>query len=160
MDFDLILTALDERTRTAIKEALAPLQLRIKELEGELEKADQAIAETVIDVHSKWKDLQNQREADWSGVEQRTAALAQRIDVVEESTQKQVREAIARAPVPTYKGVYDKDAEYQVGDMVTQDGSVWHCNAAVAGEKPGGNEFWTLAVKRGRDGKDATKDAE
>lgn len=79
-------------------------------------------------------------------------------------TQKQVREeveaAVARAPVPTYKGVYDKDAEYQSGDMVTQDGSVWHCNAAVAGEKPGGNEFWTLAVKRGRDGKDATKDAE
>lgn len=140
MDFDLILTALDERTRAAIKEAVAPLQLRIKELSDELDH------------------VKNQREADWSTAETRDATLSDRLDDLAESTQKQVRDAIARAPVPTYKGVYDKDAEYQAGDMVTQDGSVWHCNAAVAGEKPGGNEFWTLAVKRGRDGKDATRE--
>lgn len=75
-----------------------------------------------------------------------------------EVTQKQVRDeigaALARAPIPTYKGVFDRDADYQAGDMVTHKGSVWHCNAAVSGEAPGGGEAWTLAVKCGRDGRD------
>jgi hypothetical protein len=42
------------------------------------------------------------------------------------------------------------------GDVVTFGGSMWHCNAATE-EKPGdGSAAWTLAAKRGRDGKDVT----
>jgi integrin beta 3 len=55
-------------------------------------------------------------------------------------------------PIMIYRGVYTEGAEYTRGDVVTWAGSLWHCNAPTA-EKPGG-EGWTLAVKKGRDGKD------
>jgi hypothetical protein len=56
-------------------------------------------------------------------------------------------------PALIYRGIW-KDAEgYEPGDMVTWDGSLWHCNAATT-ERPGGTApDWTLAAKRGRDGK-------
>ncbi|MNL68407.1 hypothetical protein D3C87_1931240 [compost metagenome] len=45
--------------------------------------------------------------------------------------------------------------------MVTFGGSLWHFNGAEDGgeaSKPGdGSKAWTLAAKRGRDGKDADK---
>jgi hypothetical protein len=45
--------------------------------------------------------------------------------------------------------------DYKRGNFVTHGGSVWHCNANTSG-KPGEDLVcWTLAVKRGRDGKDA-----
>jgi hypothetical protein len=57
--------------------------------------------------------------------------------------------------VPVYCGVYQADASYEPGDMVTLNGSLWHATAATR-ERPGlGNPTWTLAVKCGRDGKDA-----
>jgi hypothetical protein len=55
--------------------------------------------------------------------------------------------------VPVFCGVYQA-ARYEPGDMVTWHGSLWHCNAATA-ERPGSGAAWTLAVKCGRDGKDA-----
>lgn len=151
MDFDAILDALDQRTRAAIKAATDPLYAEIDLLQKKL----QVVAQSAVDAG-----------AEHSKAVERVSRIEYQLEqiTVELPTQKQVRDevasAIARAPVPTYRGVYDKEAEYQAGDMVTQDGSVWHCNAAVAGEKPGGNEFWTLAVKRGRDGKDANREGE
>jgi hypothetical protein len=60
-----------------------------------------------------------------------------------------------RFPVPVYCGVYQSGGRYEPGDMVTWSGSQWHCNS-VTSERPGlGNPTWTLAVKCGRDGKDA-----
>lgn len=57
--------------------------------------------------------------------------------------------------VPVYCGVYQNGARYEPGDMVTLNGSVWHATAPTS-ERPGlGNPTWTLAVKCGRDGKDA-----
>ena len=56
-------------------------------------------------------------------------------------------------PVPVYRDVYKEGAEYQRGDMVTWGGALWHCDAATK-DKPGTAD-WTLAVKKGRDGKDA-----
>jgi integrin beta 3 len=55
--------------------------------------------------------------------------------------------------VPVYRGVWKEGEAYRAGDMVTWGGSVWHCNVDTA-EKPGGpGPSWTLAVKKGRDGK-------
>lgn len=69
----------------------------------------------------------------------------------------QVKEFPVVFPVPIYRGVYRPDGAYVRGDEVTFGGSQWHCNAATA-EKPGdGSAAWTLAVKRGRDGKDGGK---
>lgn len=56
-----------------------------------------------------------------------------------------------------YRGVW-RDKEYVPGDLVTWDGSLWHCNA-VTEDRPGigSPKAWTLAVKRGRDGKNGEK---
>jgi hypothetical protein len=66
----------------------------------------------------------------------------------------QVKEFPVIFPVPIYRGVYRPDGTYVRGDEVTFGGSQWHCNQATD-EKPGdGSAAWTLAVKRGRDGRD------
>lgn len=54
---------------------------------------------------------------------------------------------------PIYCGVFKEGQEYMPGDMVTWGGSLWHCNERTA-DKPDVGP-WTLAVKKGRDGKDA-----
>jgi integrin beta 3 len=57
-------------------------------------------------------------------------------------------------PAMVYRGVYEAGRRYAPGDTVTFGGSSWHCNAPTDA-KPGETEkTWTLAVKRGRDGKD------
>lgn len=56
-------------------------------------------------------------------------------------------------PVPVYRDVYKEGSEYERGDMVTWGGALWHCDAPTK-DKPG-TDNWTLAVKKGRDGKDA-----
>lgn len=59
-------------------------------------------------------------------------------------------------PVMIYRGVYKEGQTYAKGDTVTWGGSLWHCDVDGTTEKPdGGEKHWTLAAKRGRDGKDA-----
>jgi hypothetical protein len=63
--------------------------------------------------------------------------------------------AVKALPAVTYRGVYRDGDEYQPGSMVTFAGSTWHVNE-VTRERPGeGSKAWTLAVKRGRDGRDS-----
>ena len=66
-------------------------------------------------------------------------------------------------PTMIYRGVYVDGREYEKGDTVTWAGSLWHCNGGepqgewtgATTEKPAeGSKAWTLAAKRGRDGKD------
>jgi hypothetical protein len=58
-------------------------------------------------------------------------------------------------PIPIYKGVFEDDGDYEVHDMVTFGGSVWVAVSADCSKaKPGTNESWKLAVKKGRDGRD------
>ena len=58
-------------------------------------------------------------------------------------------------PVPVYRGVWQRGVSYQRGDLVTFGGSVWHANVTAPAAKPGDGSTWTLAVKRGQDGKGA-----
>jgi len=54
----------------------------------------------------------------------------------------------------SYEGVYQDGKSYDVGNLVTWGGSMWHANESTT-TKPGeGSKAWTLTVKRGRDGKD------
>lgn len=57
-------------------------------------------------------------------------------------------------PVMIYRGVFKNGEGYLPGDTVTWGGSLWHCDD-VTTDKPGenGSKGWTLAAKRGRDGK-------
>ena len=60
-------------------------------------------------------------------------------------------------PVMIYQGVFKSGQEYLPGDTVTWGGSLWHCDEQTH-DKPGetGSKGWTLAAKRGRDGRDKT----
>jgi hypothetical protein len=61
-------------------------------------------------------------------------------------------------PVLIYRGVYQAGRVYEEGDVVTWAGSLWHCNEPTdtkpEGDTTGNGGAWTLAAKRGRDGKD------
>ncbi|WP_054886656.1 hypothetical protein [Pseudomonas sp. NBRC 111130] len=71
------------------------------------------------------------------------------------SSGSQVRKAL-QLPVMIYRGVF-APGDYVPGDTVTWGGSLWHCDEPTT-DKPGeaGSKGWTLAAKRGRDGKDGT----
>jgi hypothetical protein len=56
-------------------------------------------------------------------------------------------------PSVLYRGVFRDGETYEVGDLATFGGSLWHCNEPTT-EKPETGKAWTLAAKRGRDGKD------
>lgn len=58
-----------------------------------------------------------------------------------------------RVPVVLERGVW-RQGDYEQGDGVTWDGSYWIAQRKTA-DKPGTSDAWRLAVKRGRDGKDA-----
>ncbi|MBD9640745.1 hypothetical protein IB277_31090 [Ensifer sp. ENS07] len=59
-------------------------------------------------------------------------------------------------PVMIYRGVH-REGTYRKGDTVTWGGSLWHCDADETTEKPDSSaKHWTLAAKKGRDGKDGT----
>lgn len=59
-------------------------------------------------------------------------------------------------PAMIYRGVY-REGTYAKGDTVTWAGSLWYCDVAETTEKPDGSaKHWTLAAKKGRDGKDGT----
>lgn len=52
-----------------------------------------------------------------------------------------------------YRGVW-RPGTHERGDMVTRDGSTWHCNAETTTAEPGKSPDWQLAVKRGNNGRD------
>jgi integrin beta 3 len=54
--------------------------------------------------------------------------------------------------VSIYRGVYKHDVQYEQGDMVTWNGSVWYARQATK-NNPNHNGDWQLAVKKGSDGK-------
>lgn len=67
------------------------------------------------------------------------------------------REAVLVLPSLVDRGIYSAERAYGVADGVTWAGSYWIAKRAVApGEKPGVGDAWRLAVKKGRDGRDAT----
>jgi hypothetical protein len=57
-------------------------------------------------------------------------------------------------PMQIYRGVYVENNEYVRGDTVTWGGSLYHCNEPTKDKPGGGSKAWTLAVKRGADGRD------
>jgi hypothetical protein len=55
-----------------------------------------------------------------------------------------------------YRGTWQEGIVYRAGNFVTLSGSMWACNATETTSRPTtDNSDWSLAVKRGRDGKSA-----
>jgi hypothetical protein len=61
-------------------------------------------------------------------------------------------EALEERPIPKYHGAWKAKRMYAEGSFVTSDGSIWHANQSTD-TKPGTDNTWTLAVKKGRDGR-------
>lgn len=71
---------------------------------------------------------------------------------------KEFRSAVVLA-VPVYKGVW-RDGEYSMADVVTWNGSAWHCQRTTT-EKPSFTCIdWKMMVKEGRHGKEAKIDGQ
>ena len=91
------------------------------------------------------------------------------IDILIRQTGKFVREKIAEACTPLvqrieqleqtlgefgYLGQWQEGVVYRAGNFVTLGGSLWHCNVNECSTRPSTeNPDYSLAVKRGRDGK-------
>lgn len=58
-----------------------------------------------------------------------------------------------KIPAMLYRGVHVPGRMYDKGDCVTFGGSLWHANAETTTRPGDGSAAWTLAVKRGRDGR-------
>lgn len=58
---------------------------------------------------------------------------------------------LERSPL-RYDGPHETGKSYTRGTFVTARGSLWHCDTDTA-ERPGESDAWTLAVKRGQDGR-------
>lgn len=56
-------------------------------------------------------------------------------------------------PLLIYRGVFAEGREYHRGDQVSWGAHQWHCNEPTTEKPIEGGKAWTLAVKRGRDGK-------
>jgi hypothetical protein len=70
--------------------------------------------------------------------------------------QLRVRELEQRPAGLRWLGIWDPERVYQRDEAVTDGGSVWACTESHRGRKPGQHPtHWRLAVKRGRDGRDA-----
>lgn len=77
------------------------------------------------------------------------------------TTSGKVREFDFSMPTPIWRNVWTERGEYEQGDLVTYDGSVWHCERPTKA-KPGtqtSTPDWKLCVKKGRDGRDGEKGA-
>lgn len=69
----------------------------------------------------------------------------------------QTTEKTVTIPAMIYRGVHQEGQAYEKGDTVTRKGSIWCCAAESTDATPDGESAdWQLAVKRGRDGKDAS----
>lgn len=152
MDYIAILEALDARTLQAFKAWGETFAAGMK---SALDERDAMIAAQAEQIRALDARLALRPLIDKDAII--SEALAE--------TQKQVREQLASLSVPTYRGVFDRDVEYKAGDFVTYGGSMWHCNGKDLWlgldehPVPGKSAAWTLAVKCGRDGRDAKPEA-
>ena len=81
--------------------------------------------------------------------------VAAEIAKVTTPLREEISELQAR-PTLRYVGVYDRSGSYGAGAAATHKGSLWIAKHPTAAE-PGTSNDWQLAVKRGRDGKDARR---
>lgn len=172
------LAALAEVMAVAVKEqvdaATRPLLERIASLEARAPKDGVGVAGAVIDragnlvltlSDGSVRDLgpvvgkdadPAQPGKDGLGFEDMTEELADdgRTIVRRYARGDQVKEFRHSLAVVLDRGVYKAGGIYEAGDGVTWAGSFWIAQEKTT-EKPDSGQGWRLAVKRGRDGKDA-----
>jgi len=87
----------------------------------------------------------------------RFARIEERAAETERRSAQRVQNLEGRMDAATglrYLGTHDPGEVYEPGDGVTHGGSLWVARSRTSA-KPGTDGSWTLAVKHGRDGRDA-----
>lgn len=79
------------------------------------------------------------------------AGVAEAIKAMGPQVTENVRKTL---PKVEYRGVFTEGGTYARGDLATWGGSVWHCDQETTEKPDGPSKHWTLAVKKGRDGRD------
>ncbi len=77
------------------------------------------------------------------------------LDIRLTHTDGEVVEQTLRSPSLLYRGVFREGDQYDGGDAVTFGGSLWVALRATTTKPGDGSPDWRLAVKKGRDGRDA-----
>lgn len=86
-------------------------------------------------------------------LEDLSSVLVETVERAVASLRNEIMTELAKRSVE-YLGVHQEGRTYTRGSFTTFQGSLWHCNKQTSA-KPGTSADWTLAVKCGRDGKDA-----
>jgi hypothetical protein len=89
-----------------------------------------------------------------SAIGHEIAERDKRIEVLEQRI-AQLEKQIEKLERRKYVGVWAAGKNYYEGQFCTHDNSMWHCNVDGTEQRPGTGPDWTLAIKRGRDGKDS-----
>lgn len=77
-----------------------------------------------------------------------------RVAIVEMSTGQTHEVSEWTDPTPIHRGLWDPEAQYEAGDEVAKDGSLWRCSVeASTGDEPGKSGAWLLAAQRGKTGR-------
>jgi len=69
---------------------------------------------------------------------------------------KPLHERIAKLesrPEMKYHGTWQQDKVYSEGAFTTDNGSLWAAKRASVGKRPGTDDSWQLAAKKGKDGR-------
>lgn len=72
-----------------------------------------------------------------------------RIDALEQRL-KALEAGGAKSLIDAYRGTYKDGEQYQRGQLITHQGSLWFCGMDT-NSRPGTGPHWTMAVKAGRD---------
>jgi hypothetical protein len=82
-------------------------------------------------------------------------ATGERTFVLRFTRGEKVKEFPFTVPSIIDRGVFKDSGDYERGDAVSWGGSVWIAQRATTDKPDGPDSGWRLAVKRGRDGRDA-----
>jgi hypothetical protein len=105
----------------------------------------------------KSADMQGYDETFWTAVaEEVKGFVAREVEKLRSDFELRVKLLEQRGTLE-YVGTFEPGRQYARGNFVTHFGSLWHCNGTTKEPPGGGSPNWTLAAKRGRDGKDAQR---
>jgi hypothetical protein len=152
-------TALADVVETVIKTALAPITARLRVLEARAptDEPIAALRERVAGLEARPMIPGPPGEsgppgADGLGFDTYTVDYDGERTFTHRWTSGEKTIAIPfRVPLAIYRGVFLDGKIYEHGDLVTVNGSIYHCDADTMSRPGDGSKDWTLAVKRGKD---------